>query len=79
MNASAKLSKKFQVTIPAAVRQRLCLKAGDVVILTLEGGEVILRAANGGWTESSCGLGAEMWKRHGGGGSAVERERDAWA
>jgi AbrB family looped-hinge helix DNA binding protein len=78
MIASAKLTSKFQVTIPAAVRRRLGIEAGDVVILTVEGGEVILRAAKGGWTESSRGLGAEIWKRSGGGTAAVEHERDSW-
>jgi AbrB family looped-hinge helix DNA binding protein len=78
MIASAKLTSKFQMTIPAAIRRLLGIAAGDVVILTVEEGEVILRAAKGGWTESSRGLGAEVWKRAGGGAAAVERERDSW-
>lgn len=78
MTASAKLSSKFQITIPAAIRRLLGIAAGDVVILTLEGGEVILRAAKGGWTESSRGLGTAAWKRAGGGAAAVERERNSW-
>ena len=79
MIASAKLTGKYQMTIPVAIRRRLGIEAGDVVILTVEGGQVILRAAKGGWTESSRGLGAEVWKRAGGGTAAVERERDSWA
>jgi AbrB family looped-hinge helix DNA binding protein len=78
MIASAKLTSKFQMTIPAAIRRLLGIAAGDVVILTVEEGAVILRAAKGGWTESSRGLGAEVWKRAGGGAAAVERERDSW-
>ena len=78
MISSAKLTSKFQMTIPAAIRRLLGLAAGDVVILTVEGGEVILRAAKGGWTESSRGLGAEVWRRAGGGVAAVERERESW-
>ena len=78
MMASAKLTSKFQITIPAAIRRLLGIAAGDAVVLTLEGGEVILRAARGDWTESSRGLGAEVWKRAGGGVVAVERERDSW-
>ena len=77
MIASAKLSSKFQITIPAAIRRLLGVAAGDVVILTFEGGEVILRAAKGGWTESSGGLGTGVWKRAGG-GPAAERERNSW-
>jgi AbrB family looped-hinge helix DNA binding protein len=75
--ATAKLTEKFQITIPAAVRQQLGLKAGDAVSLAMEGGQVVLRGAQGGWTESSRGLGAEMWKQVGG-ADAIERERDSW-
>jgi AbrB family looped-hinge helix DNA binding protein len=75
--ATAKLTDKFQITIPAAVRQQLGLKSGDAVCLALEGGQVVLRGAEGGWTESSRGLGAEMWKQVGG-SAAIEHERDSW-
>jgi AbrB family looped-hinge helix DNA binding protein len=78
MIASAKVTRRFQMTIPAAIRRLLGIAAGDVMIFTVEGGEIILRAAKGGWTESSRGLGAEVWKRAGGGGAAVEHERDSW-
>jgi AbrB family looped-hinge helix DNA binding protein len=75
--ATAKLTDKYQMTIPAAVRQQLGLKAGDAVYLVLEDGQVVLRSAPGGWTESSRGLGAEMWRQVGG-AEAIERERDSW-
>ncbi len=78
MLACAKLTSKFQLTIPAGIRRLLGIAAGDVVILTVEGGQVVLRAAKGGWTESSRGLGAEVLKRAGGGVTAVDRERDSW-
>jgi hypothetical protein len=55
----------------------LGLKAGDVVYLLLESGEVVLRAASGGWTESSRGLGRELWRKEGGAAS-IDRERDSW-
>jgi len=48
------------------------------MILTVEGGEVVLRAAKGSWTERTRGLGADVWKRAGGGIAALERERDSW-
>jgi AbrB family looped-hinge helix DNA binding protein len=75
--ATAKLTEKFQITIPTAVRQQLGLKAGDAIYLAMEDGQVVLRGAQGGWTESSRGLGAEMWKQVGG-IEAIERERDSW-
>jgi AbrB family looped-hinge helix DNA binding protein len=75
--STAKLTEKFQITIPAAVRRRLGIKAGDVVYLLFESGQVVLRAALGGWTESSRGLGRELWRKEGG-AAAVDRERDSW-
>lgn len=66
------------MTIPAAIRRLLGIAAGDMVIFSVEGGKVILRAAKGGWTESSRGLGAEVWKRAEGGAAALERERNSW-
>jgi len=76
--ASAKLTSKFQITIPAAIRHRLGLTAGDVVYLTEEEGRVVLRSARGGWTESTRGLGAEVWRAEGGGEGAIETERSSW-
>lgn len=76
--SSAKLTRKHQITIPAAIRRRLDLKAGDVVYLTLEGGRAILHAARGGWTESTRGLGADVWRSEGGGEAVIERERESW-
>jgi AbrB family looped-hinge helix DNA binding protein len=75
--ATAKLTEKFQITIPAEVRRRLGLKAGDRVYLAWEKGQVVLRAASGGWTESSRGLGKEVWRKEGG-AAAIESERSSW-
>ncbi len=75
--ATAKLTEKYQITIPAVVRQHLGLKPGDAIFLALEGGQIVLRVAQGDWTERSRGLGAEMWEQVGG-SDAIERERDSW-
>ena len=76
--STAKLTDKYQITIPREVRRRLGLRAGDVIYLALEGERVVLRGARGGWTESTRGLGADLWKEEGGGANAIERERDSW-
>ena len=75
--ATAKLTEKYQITIPTEVRRRLGLVAGDFVYLSLEGDQIVLRGARGGWTEASRGLGAEMWRQEGG-VAAIERERESW-
>ena len=76
--SAAKLTDKYQITIPKEVRRRLGVQAGDVVYLSLEGSQIVLRGAPGGWTEATRGLGAEMWRAEGGGAAAIERERDSW-
>jgi AbrB family looped-hinge helix DNA binding protein len=76
--ATAKLTDKYQITIPSEVRKRLGLRAGDVVYLALEGERVVLRGVRGGWTEATRGLGADLWKEEGGGTAAIERERESW-
>lgn len=75
--ASAKLTTKHQITIPAPVRRRLGLRAGDVVYLVEEEGRIVLRSARGGWAESTAGLGADLWRSQGG-AAAIDRERDSW-
>lgn len=75
--ATAKLTAKHQITLPADVRRQLRIQAGDVVYLAVEGDQVMLRALRGGWTEASRGLGAELWRSEGG-AAAIEAERDAW-
>ena len=74
---TAKLTDKYQITIPREVRRRLGLRAGDVIYLALEEEKVVLRGARGGWTEATRGLGAYLWKEEGG-ADAIERERDSW-
>lgn len=76
--SSAKLTSKYQITIPAEIRRRLDLVAGDVVYLTIEEGRVVLRSARGGWTRSTRGLGAEVWRAEGGAEAAIEKERSSW-
>ena len=76
--ASAKLTKKHQITIPSEVRRRLHLREGDVVYLAVEDDRVVLRAAQGGWTERTRGLGADMWRKAGGGAAVIDEERGSW-
>ena len=76
--ATAKLTDKFQITIPTEVRRRLGLKAGDLVSLVEEEGRVVLRGMRGSWTESTRGLGAEVWREAGGGAAAIQAERESW-
>ncbi|MCR4346332.1 MAG: type II toxin-antitoxin system PrlF family antitoxin [Sulfuricaulis sp.] len=42
----SKITSKFQVTIPAAVRRVLGLKKGDAVAFEIEGNTVVVRRAS---------------------------------
>ena len=41
----SKLTKKYQATVPAAVRKKLSLNAGDSIAFELSNGEVMLKKA----------------------------------
>ena len=43
MSAPLVVSSRGQVTLPAAIRKRLGIKGGDVVILEDRGGELVLK------------------------------------
>jgi AbrB family looped-hinge helix DNA binding protein len=77
IEASATVTRKYQITIPSAIRRKLGLSAGDKVYLVSEGDTVTLRSAPKGWTEASAGLGADLWASAGG-SEAIEAEREAW-
>jgi len=74
----AKLTRKFQITIPAAVRKRLVLEPGDRVWFEVDGDRVVLSVIPGSFTEHVCGLGAEMWRAAGGVRKVIEEERRSW-
>lgn len=73
----ARLTTTYQIAIPKEARKRLHLQAGDTVYLALEGNHITLRGPSESWTESSRGLGAELWRRAGG-ARAIASERDSW-
>jgi antitoxin PrlF len=43
--ATSKLTKKYQATVPAVVRKKLKLKAGDVIAFEIENETIKLRKA----------------------------------
>ena len=44
--ATSKLTKKYQATVPAVVRKKLKLKAGDVIAFEIENETIKLRKAS---------------------------------
>ncbi len=76
--AVAKLTSKFQITIPAEIRRKLCLQVGDNVQIELDGDKVVMRAIHGGHATQMRGLGKNIWTDLGGGESWLEQERKTW-
>lgn len=72
-----KLSSKYQVVIPKEVRKKLGFRAGDQLVVEVEGGKVILRSRPKNYTNYMLGLGKKIWE----GIEATEyvrEERKSW-
>ncbi len=74
----AKLSSKYQITLPRKVRQALGLQPGDTVVLVVSEDTVRLRRAPKALTEYMEGLGKEVWASLGGVDGYLDEEREQW-
>jgi len=74
----AKLSSKYQITLPRRVRQALGLQPGDTVVLVVSEDTVKLRRAPKTLTEYMEGLGKEVWASLGGSDKYLDSEREQW-
>ncbi len=74
----AKLTSKFQITIPADIRRKLGLHQGDAVVIDLEGDKAMLRPVHGGHVQRMSGLGKDVWASLGGGDAYLQSERASW-
>lgn len=74
---SVKVSNKHQIAVPASVRRKLSIRAGDYLLVDIEDGAIILVPKPIDSIEELRGLGREVWN----GVDAqdyVDRERDGW-
>jgi len=74
----AKLTRKYQITIPADIRRRLGIHQGDSVVIDIEGDKAVLRPVHGGHVERMTGLGKDVWAKLGGGDAYLQLERASW-
>jgi AbrB family looped-hinge helix DNA binding protein len=74
---SVKVSKKYQIAVPAIARQRLNIKTGDRLLVDIQDGLLILIPRPKNYTEALEGLHQELWE-----GVDVEKyiteARNAW-
>jgi len=74
----AKLTSKFQITIPADIRRSLGLHQGDAIVIDLDGDKAVLRPVHGGHVQRMSGLGKDVWGSLGGGDAYLQSERISW-
>lgn len=77
--ATSKLSIKYQIVVPRAVRQQLKLRAGMRVYITpLNDRRALLTAMDDDPVRSLEGLGQDIWKKLGGTHRYMRKERSTW-
>jgi len=73
--ATAKLSKKSQLVLPAKIRRQLKIEPGDRLDLEVEGDHVILRKAPRSDVEALGQYRSSLWKGY---AEELDRVRDEW-
>lgn len=75
--ATVKVSNRFQIAVPSAVRERLKIRRGDRLLVDIQDGMVILIPEPSSHTAALAGLHREIWERLDG-DRFLERERSGW-
>ena len=71
-----RVSRKYQIVVPRAVRQALQLRPDDTLLFVVSGDSVILRNRPPSFTEAMRGLHKEIWPADP--ADWLEKERAAW-
>ena len=77
MTTTVKVSKRFQISVPASTRKQLNIRAGDRLLVDIQDGMLILIPRPERYSNHLAGLHKEIWA----GGEAqkyINEERDAW-
>ena len=74
---TVKVSKRYQIAVPASARERLNIKSGDRLILDIQDGMMILLPQPRSYTEHLAGLHKEIWEGIDS-QKYIQQERDAW-
>lgn len=75
---TVKVSKRYQIAVPALARQLLNIQSGDRLLVDIQDGMMILIPRPESYTDTLAGLHQEIWQ----GVDAqkyIDTERDAWA
>jgi len=75
---TSKLSKKYQITVPKKIREKLGLKKGSKVSIRKEGKDRAILEPVDSLVEKYKGLGKRAWKKLGGADQYLNQERNSW-
>jgi len=62
MTTTIKVSKKNQIAVPAAARERLNIRNGDRLLVDIQDGMLILLPIPRNFTQTLSGLHREIWE-----------------
>lgn len=71
----ARLSSKSQIVLPAAIRKRLGLQAGDLLEIQQEGDHLIVRKAPRSFVDALDECGSPLWSGY---EEELEAGREQW-
>lgn len=77
VTTSVKVSKRYQIAVPAVARQQLNIKSGDRLLVDIQDGIIVLIPEPENYTEAMAGLHKDIWdgvdvKDY------INEERNAW-
>jgi AbrB family looped-hinge helix DNA binding protein len=75
MDATVKLSSKYQVVMPQAAREALGLEAGDELLVLCKADRVVMMPEPKKFSRRTAGLHRDVWL---GAEAYLKDEREAW-
>jgi AbrB family looped-hinge helix DNA binding protein len=75
MNATVRLSSKYQIVIPQAAREALSLQAGDELLVLCKPDRVVIIPKPKKFSKRMAGLHREVWQ---GAEAYLKEERENW-
>lgn len=75
---TVKVSKRYQIAVPALARQLLNIQTGDRLLVDIQDGMMVLIPRPENYTETLAGLHQEIWQNEDA-QKYIDEERDAWA
>ena len=75
---TVKVSKRYQIAVPALARQLLNIQSGDRLLVDIQDGMMVLIPRPDNYTVALAGLHQEIWQDVDA-QKYIDEERDAWA